>query len=290
VVVCIVSYSCWRIYKEKVGLNLKAVAHAVIWLSAFLRLLYFVTDPFGQTRVVPFVFEQLIFGYAYFCIFTSFLLVLLFWAGAYHFDMKSKGGSLFFSKMKPVFIIVDVIWFIIEFVFRMFCGLHKQNIIREWETFDTAYNVYTALICAIFTGGFAIYGGLLVRDLRKVTRSVGTDRIRKLTESVLILSITFFVCVIALLAVIVTNAIYFPEGAIASFSVAHVLEGSLMLEMTYIMRAGSSSGSSGSSGGTSSTGMSSLGSSRATKQLNSSTSSIMTSASEEPISRVSDDV
>jgi len=249
------------VWKEKNGLNLKAVVHAFVWLVAFLRFLYFATDPLGQTGDVPFLFEQLIFGYGFFCIFSGFLFVLLFWAGAYHFSMKTK-TDLFFARMKVIFFVVDFIWFIIELFYRIMSGLHEQAIIPQWETFDTAYNVYITLICAVFSGGFAIYGTLLVRELKGMSKTVTTTRLHKLTEAVVILSVTFFIIVVALLAVIVTNAIYTPFGAIASFSVAHFLEALVCVEMTYVMRPASAEDSNYSSNTASTTLNSSLSSSQ----------------------------
>jgi len=235
--VIFITYRGYLVWKERNGFNLRGIVHVFVWIVAFLRLLYFATDPFGQTRVVPYLFEQLIFGFAFFFLFTGFLFVLLFWAGAYHFNMKTKSGDLFFARMKIIFIIIDGIWFSIEFFYRIMNGLHEQNLIPQWHLFDTVYNAYIALICLVLTGGFAIYGSLLIKDLKKLQRTTVTIRLQKLTTSVVILSVTFFVCVLGLLVVILTNSIYFPLGAVATFSCDHFLEILLCMEMTYIMRA-----------------------------------------------------
>jgi len=231
----------WRgycAYQEKKGWTLKVVGHLSVFLIAFLRFLYFVMDPMWQRNAIPLVLEQLLFGYAFVCDFTAFLIVLLCWAGAYHFSMKEKPKGFFFRKMKTIFWTIDIIWIIIEFVYRMFVGLNEEHLMGmdNFDLFDTVYNVYIAIICLGLSGGFAIYGFLLMRTLLKSGGVFRTGYFKKLTESIILLSVTFFITVILLVAVTAAGGLSTPIGAIASFSVGYILENILCWEMMYILR------------------------------------------------------
>jgi len=199
----------------------------------------------GQTRVIPFALEQFLFGFAFYFIFLSYLTLVLFWAGSYHNSLALGGGkgvkiSWLLTNTRPIFIVVAILWFILEFTDRLIFGAHLKTEGHGDVLFDELYNIYIAVVAFIISITMAIYGSLLMRRLQAsdaaFARVSNLKQIRKLTVITVVVSVTLFIAVLAVIIIVVLNGLYTPRGAIASFSVDHALELILISEMAYFMQ------------------------------------------------------
>jgi len=243
VVTVVIGYGIYKIYKQESIKKLRGVCYCLLFCMTLLRCLYFATDPMAQTNDIPYYLEQLIFGFGFFFMLVSYLLVVLFWASVYHGERtllsrkSNQQGQVLVKKTRFVFAIVAFILFGFEFTERTVYGL-KILSITEDPLLDTLYDIYLAVVSLGISGGMCIYGSLTYRKMRKSSLQFGTDmtRIVKLTSITIVISATLFVAVVALLVIVALNALTFPTGAIASFTIDHLLELILSVEMLYLMK------------------------------------------------------
>jgi len=240
----------YRISREGSLAKLRGICLCFTMGHTTLRFLYFAIDPLSQTHDVPYVLEQFIFYFGFFCITSSYLVAVLFWVDMYHGRVQK--GRVLVKKTKYLFIGLDTILIIISIIqslaYSGFVAVDKQPLLLN------VYNFYLAAIAFTLSSVMMVYGMLVYYKKKNFSRQFRTiqndmTKIVKLTSTLLIISATIFMMIILLILTFVFNLNATPKGAILAITIAYVIEFTLDVEMLFLMtpRASSSSSSSSSS-------------------------------------------
>ncbi|KAM9946325.1 hypothetical protein ACTFIT_004630 [Dictyostelium discoideum] len=201
-------------------------------------------DPLGKRGFTKIIIE-LIGGWGLFFIFSSFILVLIYWIGLYHYkSIKYSNNSYAYksiSKFNPIarncFIIFDSLWFCFELIIKILnstsaSNSNHHNKLSKYYYFDGRYQFvskfYTCFIIIIgllISFGFIIYGILIYK------------RIKNLLFVTTVLSITFIVTVLSMLLFMkygISNKTNYDT--ILVFGIEFFFEIVLSLEMIYILK------------------------------------------------------
>ncbi|KAM9965951.1 hypothetical protein ACTFIR_006135 [Dictyostelium discoideum] len=235
------------IIKQKSNLKnqkLKVISFSFIIIGIISNLLFLTVDPLGKRGFTKIIIE-LIGGWGLFFIFSSFILVLIYWIGLYHYkSIKYSNNSHTYksnSKFNPIarncFIIFDSLWFCFELIIKILnstsaSNSNHHNKISKYYYFDGRYQFvskfYTCFIIIIgllISFGFIIYGILIYK------------RIKNLLFVTTVLSITFIVTVLSMLLFMrygISNKTNYDT--ILVFGIEFFFEIVLSLEMIYILK------------------------------------------------------
>jgi len=235
----------YRINKEGGLGKLRGICLWFILGHTVLRFLYFATDPLGQTHNIPYLLEQFIFYFAFFFIISSYLVAVLFWAGMYHGSVQR--GRILVKKTKYLFIVLDSILFITSVIQSIAYGVPLSAQLQPLLL--DIYDFYLVIIAFGLSSVMLIYGALVYYKKRKFSKQFRTttthdmSKIVKLTSTLVVISATIYLVIILLIIVVALNLNAYPKAAIASISVAYLLELAVASEMLYLMTPRSSSSS-----------------------------------------------
>ncbi|KAN0036000.1 hypothetical protein ACTA71_005298 [Dictyostelium dimigraforme] len=235
------------IIKQKSNLKnqkLKVISYTLIIIGIISNLLFLTVDPFGKRGYCKIIIE-LIGGWGLFFIFSSFILVLIYWIGLYHYKSikysndKSNGNGN--SKFNPIarncFIIFDSTWFCFELIIKLLnstsaTNSNYHNRLSKYYYFDGRYqlvskfyNYFIIIIGLLISFGFIIYGILIYK------------RIKNLLFVTTVLSITFIITVLSMLLLMkygISNKSNYDT--ILVFGIKFFFEIVLSLEMIYILK------------------------------------------------------
>ncbi|KAN0004249.1 hypothetical protein ACTFIZ_010391 [Dictyostelium cf. discoideum] len=235
------------IIKQKSNLKnqkLKVISFSFIIIGIISNLLFLTVDPFGKRGYTKIIIE-LIGGWGLFFIFSSFILVLIYWIGLYHYQSikysNNSYGYKSISKFNPIarncFIIFDSLWFCFELIIKILNSTSSSNSdhhnkISKYYYFDGRYqfvskfyNCFIIIIGLLISFGFIIYGILIYK------------RIKNLLFVTTVLSITFIVTVLSMLLFMkygISNKTNYDT--ILVFGIKFFFEIVLSLEMIYILK------------------------------------------------------
>ncbi|KAM9981856.1 hypothetical protein ACTFIY_004160 [Dictyostelium cf. discoideum] len=235
------------IIKQKSNLKnqkLKVISFSFIIIGIISNLLFLTVDPFGKRGYTKIIIE-LIGGWGLFFIFSSFILVLIYWIGLYHYkSIKYSNNSYAYksnSKFNPIardcFIIFDSLWFCFELIIKILnstsaSNSNYHNKLSKYYYFDGRYqfvskfyNCFIIIIGLLISFGFIIYGILIY------------IRIKNLLFVTTVLSITFIVTVLSMLLFMkygISNKTNYDT--ILVFGIEFFFEIVLSLEMIYILK------------------------------------------------------
>jgi len=205
------------------------VSFGLIHLQGFVIL-----HSFGQTWSLWLSQSSSLVSVSIF-LFTSYLFVVLYWAGAVHqvSAQSFRKGALFISKTKPAFFIVDSVWLVFELTTRFLYGTGWFN-----ETYDTVYNVFLAMMSLLFSLGFLIYGSILITRLKGSTAIFKDEdnKIQQLTQITVVVAATFFTAALTIILIEILGGLNTPLGIIISYSVGYCIELILCIEILYAIR------------------------------------------------------
>ncbi|KAK5578196.1 hypothetical protein RB653_003149 [Dictyostelium firmibasis] len=212
------------------------------WSGIESNLLFLTIDPFGK-RGFNKILIELISGWGLYFIFSSFMLVLIYWIGLYHYKSlkHSNNGNNRNSKFNPItrniFIIIDSIWFCFEFLIKILNSTSESNSnynnrLSKYYYYDGRYqlvskfyNCFIIIIGLLISLGFIIYGILIYK------------RIKNLLFVTTVLSITFITTVLSILLFMkygISNQSNYDT--ILVFGIKFFFEIILSLEMIYILK------------------------------------------------------
>jgi len=197
-----------------------------------LRFFYFITDPLGQTRDIPYYMQQLVFGLGFFFLEISFLMVVLYWVDMYYEIIKHR--TLLVTKTKRLFFVLAIGMLAMEIMKRTFDGLHLKPQ-QENPIVDYVYFFYLASVCLGLSIGTLVYGTLVYRKSKNFPGNSDMKRIQMLTKTLTVISATFLAATICDIIVALLNKWDSPTATIWIWTVAHVLEISMNAEMLYLM-------------------------------------------------------
>jgi len=243
----------YRIKQEGSLRKLRGICLCFILGHATLRAIYLAADNVGQTNNIQYLLQQLIYIIALFSMISSYLVAVLYWVDMYHERLQK--GKVFVKKTKYLFIVLDVILFIISIAQSIAYGdlvtVELQPLLLK------VYDFYVAIIGFGQSSVMLIYGTLVYykkKNLFKQFPAIANDmsKIVKLTSILMIISATIYLVTILLITMAVLNLTGSPRAAIISVSICYVLEFTLDVEMLYLMTPRSSSSFSPSSSSSSS--------------------------------------
>jgi len=216
---------------------MRGVSVCLIFCMVILRSLYFAMDPLNQTGTIPYYLEQLIFGYGYYFGITSYLVVVLFWMDMSKGFIKHNGFLV--KRTKHIFIALAISLFIVEFVRRTLYGVHVIYQV-EYPIIGKIYNGYLAFWMSVVSGGTLLYGLIVYyrrKNISKMFPAISNDMegILKVTQKLVIISVTFILAMIGTLIVTIIDPFTHPMGAIIAFTVDHLLELLLVGELLVLM-------------------------------------------------------
>ncbi|KAN0036470.1 hypothetical protein ACTFIV_001765 [Dictyostelium citrinum] len=253
------------IIKRKSNLKnqkLKVISYSFIIIGILSNLLFLTIDPFGKRGFNNIIIE-IIGGWGLFFIFSSFILVLIYWIGLYHYkSMKYYNDSGYRicnsnSKFNPIarncFIVFDSIWFCFELIIKVLnstsaSNSNYHNKLSKYYYFDGRYqfvskfyNCFIIIIGLLISFGFIIYGILIYKRIKnvKINKYKKSKKIivKKLLFVTTVLSITFIITVLSMLLFMkygISNKTNYDT--ILVFGIKFFFEIILSLEMIYILK------------------------------------------------------
>lgn len=123
----------------------------------------------------PLVSKAVLLDFPGLVFFTTYTLLVLFWAEIYH-----QARSLPTGRLRPAFVLTNAVVYAIQSAFWVYMGLSPGP---GYEVADLISHLFMAVVSVVAASGFAIYGGRLFvmlkrfpiesRGRRKKLREVG---------------------------------------------------------------------------------------------------------------------
>ncbi|EFA85738.1 hypothetical protein PPL_00968 [Heterostelium album PN500] len=209
-------------------------------LVFLLSIIYFAVDPWATLGIFPFPLSMFLYHFPLYILFTSYQMLLLYWSGTYHNVATLENGRLFIDKTKPVFIIANVLWLVLEITEIVAVAINNRSdtnfTFYKYVTYF--YNIYIALCCIGLTVGFSVYGTLLYKRISSLPTNKDKKRktLRKLLISTVVLAFSTAIVTIPSIILYFSKLTKGPSGALLYVSFIHGIECFLVMELFWIMK------------------------------------------------------
>lgn len=156
------------------GWTTQKVFHLLMFIQNTLRCVVFALRP-KLEGIHPLVAKAVLLDFPGLVFFTTYTLLVLFWAEIYH-----QARSLPTGRLRPAFVLVNAVVYAIQSALWVYMGLSPGP---GYQVADLISHIFLAAVSVIAASGFAIYGGRLFvmlkrfpiesRGRRKKLREVG---------------------------------------------------------------------------------------------------------------------
>eukprot|EP01025_Chloroclados_australasicus_P036716 TRINITY_DN3740_c1_g2_i1.p1 TRINITY_DN3740_c1_g2~~TRINITY_DN3740_c1_g2_i1.p1 ORF type:complete len:310 (-),score=9.00 TRINITY_DN3740_c1_g2_i1:284-1213(-) len=197
------------------GWTTQKIFHLLNALVCIMRCVTFALYGFvgelaqSQNYMVQFFGRAVIYDFPALLFFTTYSLLVLFWAEIYH-QANSKPTSL----LRPMFFIVNAIVYVVQFGLLLVGAVFQINVVNKFNA------VWLVVIFAAASMGFLIYGGRLFLMLSRFPLE-SKGRKRKVRE----VGAVTFICTIAFLAraIVLCVSIFGNNGSLRLDVIGHPL-------------------------------------------------------------------